>query len=69
MSGQNYPTHWIIEIPEVDARLDVTAVMKEQEIASKFINKYEAVSRIKGTYKGKETTGYCYVELLGDFSE
>ena len=69
VSGQNYPTRWLVEIPEVDAKLEVVAVMKEQEIASQFINKYEAASKITGTYKGKPAAGHCYVELLGDFSE
>lgn len=66
-SGQKYPTHWIVKIPDLDAALEVTSVIKEQEIVSQvpFLNKYEGASTVKGTYKGKEITGYCYVELLG----
>ena len=67
VSNQNYPTRWLVNIPEMDTRLEVTASPKEQEIASAHIPKYEAASTVKGTYKGNETAGYCYVELVGAF--
>ena len=51
----------------MDACLEVTPSPREQEIVSEFefLHKYEGASSVKGTYKGKETTGYCYVELVG----
>ncbi|WP_373845152.1 lipocalin family protein [Clostridium sp.] len=80
-SGQNYPTHWIVKIPELDACLEVTPSPREQELITNFdllskreqeliakadfLNTYEGASSVKGTYRGKETTGYCYVELVG----
>lgn len=71
VSGQHYPTRWSVEIPDLDAKLDVNSVVKESEIVSKvpFLNKYEGACTISGTYRGKETKGYCYTELLGDFSK
>ncbi|MDS0526697.1 carotenoid 1,2-hydratase [Clostridium sp. SHJSY1] len=70
-SKQSYPTHWTVRIPVLDAELEVTSIIKEQEIVSTipFLNKYEGPSSVKGTYKGKNVTGYCYVELLGDWSK
>ena len=66
-SKQTYPTHWVVKIPEYDACLEVTPAPAEQEIVSVVppLNKYEAASKVKGTYKGKEVNGYCYVELVG----
>ena len=66
-SGQKYPTHWIVKIPAMDAILEVTPSPREQEIVSLIdvLHKYEGASFVKGTYKGKKTTGYCYVELVG----
>lgn len=69
ISKQKYPTHWLISIPELDTRLEVFASPKEQEIVSKFINKYEAASKVTGTFKGKEANGYCYIELVGDYTK
>lgn len=66
-TNQNYPTHWKVVIPELDAVLEVAATPKEQEIVSKFISKYEAASKVTGTYMGKDAAGYCYVELVGMF--
>lgn len=68
-SGQNYPTKWIVTIPSLDAILEVTSVIKEQEIISEipFLNKYEGASTVNGVYRGKNTKGYCYVELLGEW--
>ncbi|MBU3100843.1 MULTISPECIES: lipocalin family protein [Clostridium] len=68
-SGQKYPTHWMVKIPTLDACLEVTPCPKEQEIVSQHeaLHKYEGASSVKGTYRGKETTGYCYVELVGSW--
>lgn len=70
-SGQTYPTRWTVRFPELDAELDIRPVIRESEIASQvpMLNKYEGASKIEGRYKGKPTKGYCFVELLGDWSE
>lgn len=31
-------------------------------------NHYEGASTVEGTYQGKPIKGYCYVELIGDWS-
>lgn len=66
-SGQNYPVHCVVKIPELDAVLDVLPSPIEQEIASDHISKYEAASQITGTYKGKPVSGFCYIEYVGNF--
>lgn len=66
-TGQNYPTKFIVRIPDMDAELKVESVIKDQEIISQnpMLNKYEGASEISGTYKGRDVKGYCYVELFG----
>lgn len=66
-SGQNYPIDFTVNIPKLNANLQVAPYPSEQEIASDHISKYEAASQVKGTYQGKPATGFCYVELVGGF--
>lgn len=69
VTGQNYPTKWLIVIPKLDIELTVTCIPKGQEICSKIkgLNKYEAQSLVNGTYEGEEVTGSSCVELLGEW--
>lgn len=66
-TGMKYPTGWKVTIPEWDSVLTVKSVLDEQEIVSgsEAGRKYEGASRISGTYRGKEVTGYCCLELVG----
>lgn len=67
-SGKRYPTRWTVTIPAFDAKLDLTPHPREQELVPfPAIAYYEAASSVRGTYNGKETTRYCYVELVGDW--
>lgn len=70
-TGNYYPTQYEIEIPEIDAKLKIDSIIEDQVIVSSlpFVNKYEGASTIDGTYKGKAVKGFCYIELLGDFTE
>jgi predicted secreted hydrolase len=68
-SGQRYPTRWNVTIPALDARLEVVSSPKEQEIVSPIgTNKYEGASSVRGVYRGQETTGYAYVEMVGKWT-
>ncbi len=69
VSKQKYPTNWTITLPQFDTCLEVTASPREQEIVSKFINKYEAASKVTGTFNGKKVSGHCYIELVGDYTK
>lgn len=66
-SGNTYPTRWTVRIPQFAAVLDVLPTPRRQEIISQVaeLNKYEAASVIAGTYKGRDVTGFGYVELVG----
>ncbi len=68
-SKQEYPSHWHIEIPKINTKLEITPFKKEQDIASVFtpLSKYEGVGSVRGTYKGKEVTGTALVELIGSW--
>jgi predicted secreted hydrolase len=71
VTGQNYPTKWIVDIPEVNAHLTVTCNPKEQEIVSELAinNKYEAMSIVIGTYAGEAVTGDCCLEIIGNWKK
>lgn len=56
----------IVKIPDYDATIEVTPSPKEQELSLIHgLAHYEGASSMKGIYKGKEVTGYGYVELVG----
>lgn len=71
VTPMHYPTRWQVEIPEWDTVLDVKSIMDEQEIVAgdPAGRKYEGASRFKGTYRGKEVTGWCCLELVGGWDK
>lgn len=69
VTGQRYPTNWLVEIPELDAKLIVKAIKKEQEVPSKVDPKYEGLADISGIYRGKPVTGYTLVEMVGNWNK
>lgn len=66
---QRYPTNWIVDIPELDAKLTVKAIKKEQEVASNMLPRYEGLANITGTFRGKPVTGHNLVEMVGNWSK
>ncbi len=67
-SGHRYPTHWVVSIPTLKARLGVEPWVREQEVVSPIgINKYEGASKVAGEIQGKPVTGHAVVELVGDW--
>ena len=67
--NQHYPTNWIVDIPELDAKLTVKAIKKEQEVASNMLPRYEGLANITGTFRGKPVTGHNLVEMVGNWSK
>lgn len=69
VSGFSYPNHWTIRIPAYDADMQVVTYPNNQELVSEYdsAQKFEGTSRVTGTYKGKNVTGFCYVEMLGNW--
>jgi len=66
-SGQRYPTRWAVEVPSLDCRLEVRPLIREQEVASDYLPKYEGVAEVSGIYKGKQVTGFTMVEMVGNW--
>lgn len=65
-SGNRYPTRWHLTAPELGLDLVVTPSPREQELQG-FLPHYEAASDVAGTIDGEQVTGYCYVEMVGDW--
>lgn len=66
ISGQTYATHWDLDLPDFNAKLQVEPIVKNQEIPSvmKKLSKYEGTCKVAGTYMGKQVTGRATVELI-----
>lgn len=71
ISGLSYPNHWTVEIPAFDAHMEVSTYPANQELVSEYdsAQKFEGTSKITGIYKGNRVTGFCYVEMLGNWKE
>lgn len=71
VTKQKYPTHWKLKLPSINAELEITPIIKEQEIPSvmKPLSKYEGASRVTGTYQGMPVTGNAVVELIGTWPD
>ncbi|TDD31863.1 hypothetical protein E1287_24870 [Actinomadura sp. KC06] len=71
VTGQTYPTRWLVEIPRRNTRLDIRSLVTEQELDVPYPGQprglYEAACAVTGTYAGRRTTGRAYVELYGDW--
>lgn len=71
-SGASYPMTYKIEIPELDTSLNVQCVVNDQELyfpENALYNHYEGASSVQGIYQGEPIKGYCYTELIGDWSK
>lgn len=65
VTGQRYPTFFVVKIPSMDTNIQIKPVIHEQEIQSHFDNKYEGACTFKGIYKGEKVGGWTYVEMVG----
>lgn len=71
-SGASYPMTYKISIPELEADLTVRCAVEDQELyfpEKALYNHYEGASTVEGTYEGSPACGYCYTELIGDWSK
>jgi hypothetical protein len=67
-TGHRYPTHWVVSIPTLKARLRVEPLVREQEFVSPIgIHKYEGASKVAGEMQCEPATGHAVVELVGDW--
>ena len=68
-TGKRYPTHWVVSIPMLKARLRVEPFVREQEVVSPMgEHKYEGASSVVGQMEGVPVTGHAIVELVGDWN-
>ena len=65
-SGARFPTRWQVLVPTLDMQLDVVAIPREQEVRGLHA-RYEGASSVSGTVRGEKVSGYCYVEMVGDW--
>lgn len=71
-TGNYYPTKYVVEFPDLDARLNVSVydgIPQQESISSAGYNRYEAHSTFEGTFMGESVDGFCCIELVGDFTE
>jgi predicted secreted hydrolase len=67
-TGHRYPTHWVVSIPTLKARLRVEPLVREQELVSPIgIHKYEGASKVTGEMQDEPATGHAVVEMVGDW--
>lgn len=67
-SGGTYPSGWTIRIPRREININVTPVIRDQELATEAtagITYWEGAVRFEGRSAGKVITGAGYVELTG----
>jgi hypothetical protein len=68
-TGHRYPTHWVVSIPMLKARLRVDPLVREQEVVSPIgVDKYEGASEVAGQIEGEPVLGHAVVELVGDWN-
>lgn len=65
-SGYGYPTRWQVKVSDLDMQLEVVAKPREQEVNG-LSPRYEGASSVRGTVRGEQVSGYCYVEMVGDW--
>lgn len=67
-SGAEYPSEWILSVPKLELRLNVTPVLKGQELDTRgttMIVYWEGACEVSGTKGGAPVGGNAYVELVG----
>jgi len=65
-SGCRFPTRWQVLVPALDLQLEVIAMPREQDVRG-LHTRYEGASSASGTVRGDTVSGYCYVEMVGDW--
>ncbi len=63
-SGTQYPSGWRVTIPDEEIDLEITPLMKDQELRVSYTY-WEGAVQITGTWDGQPVNGRGYVELTG----
>jgi predicted secreted hydrolase len=67
-TGGTYPMNWNVNIPSESIKLNITPVMKNQELAKTpgtNVTYWEGASLVTGSVKNKPIEGKAYVEMTG----
>lgn len=67
-NGTTYPSGWKLRVPRLQIDLQVTPVLKDQELDTRgttMIVYWEGSCRVEGTRAGQSLAGRAYVELVG----
>ena len=67
-SGATYPSGWRLTVPSRDLDLEITPVLKDQELDTRgttMIVYWEGSCRVRGTSRDGDVSGRAYVELVG----
>ncbi len=71
-TGNCYATKYIVELPALQSRLQVQVyegIPHQEAVSVTGYHRYEAHSTCVGTFMGQAVTGFCCVELVGNFQE
>lgn len=63
-SETRYPVHWQVTIPELNAQLDIEALLDKQERDASF-RYWEGAVKVRGHQGTLPITGYGYLEMTG----
>lgn len=63
-SGAEYPSEWILSIPELDLSLTIVPPLADQEMNVSY-NYWEGAVDVNGTSQGSPVSGNGYVEMTG----
>lgn len=64
-TGARYPLSWKITIPAEDIYLNVTPLLRKQEMIFGEINYWEGPLKVQGMAKGRRVQGQGFMELVG----
>ena len=63
-TGAEYPIQWVIEVPDVNLKLSLTARLEKQEMNLSYAY-WEGAVEVAGMFEGVEVFGTGFVEMTG----
>lgn len=68
LTGAEYPSNWLIKVPDLDLNLRITPLIENQELDTRgttMIVYWEGTCEVTGVASGNPVAGRAYVELVG----
>jgi predicted secreted hydrolase len=63
-SGAQYPSGWILQVPELKLSLEIQPMMADQEMEVSYTY-WEGAVDVSGSVDGESVSGFGYIELTG----